>query len=190
MSAQNEHAAVVVLESAHVATVNTAGARSLTNDATLENVSGQGNAVRYSINGTFTSLAGWINAIAQLKQAPFADNVALKVIATLASFVEAYSGLMLALTDKYDVLTSKTSPVDGKIIGQEIAVFQFAVAVYFDWLARFVPTQLAKLTELGNQAYAAYEKAAAKYPSEGKGSVSLKNTSNLGISLDIPQPTK
>ena len=83
MSAQNEHAAVVVLESAHVATVNTAGARSLTNDATLENVSGQGNvgtwlplavdvahvspqAVRYSINGTFTSLAGWINAIAQV----------------------------------------------------------------------------------------------------------------------------
>ncbi|KAL1726200.1 hypothetical protein EV714DRAFT_239506 [Schizophyllum commune] len=86
-AAQDQHAAVVVLDSIQVLAVNTAGARDLTNDATLANVAGQGYAVQYSINGTFTSLAAWINAIGQLHQTPFDDKVAAKVISALSPFI-------------------------------------------------------------------------------------------------------
>ncbi|KAL1716305.1 hypothetical protein EV715DRAFT_265421 [Schizophyllum commune] len=187
----DQHAAVVVLDSIQVLAVNTAGARDLTNDATLANVAGQGYAVQYSINGTFTSLAAWINAISQLHQAPFDDKVAAKVISALSPFVHAYSGLMSALVDKYSVLVSKGSPLapDGAIIGKNIAALQFAVALYFNWLAIFVPTRLVELNELGKKAYDAYEQAAAKYPKpEGKGGRSLKAAS--GFDLNIPEPAK
>ncbi|KAL1678944.1 hypothetical protein EV122DRAFT_290016 [Schizophyllum commune] len=177
---RDQHAAVVVLDSIKVLTVNTAGARDLTNDATLANVAGQGYAVQYSINGTFTSLAAWINAIGQLHQIPFDDKVAAKVISALSPFVHAYS-----------VLVSKGSPLapDGAIIGKNIAALQFAVALYFNWLAIFVPTRLAELNELGKKAYDAYEQAAAKYPKpEGKGGSSLKAAG--GFDLNIPEPAK
>ncbi|KAI5895501.1 uncharacterized protein SCHCODRAFT_01122129 [Schizophyllum commune H4-8] len=188
---RDQHAAVVVLDSIKVLTVNTAGARDLTNDATLANVAGQGYAVQYSINGTFTSIAAWINAIGQLHQNPFDDKVAAKVISALSPFVHAYSGLMSALVDKYSVLVSKGSPLapDGAIIGKNIAALQFAVAVYFNWLAIFVPTRLAELNELGKKAYDAYEQAAAKYPKpEGKGGSSLKAAG--GLDLNISEPAK
>ncbi|KAL1699901.1 hypothetical protein EV121DRAFT_283775 [Schizophyllum commune] len=188
---RDQHAAVVVLDSIKVLTVNTAGARDLTNDATLANVAGQGYAVQYSINGTFTSLAAWINAIGQLHQIPFDDKVAAKVISALSPFVHAYSGLMSALVDKYSVLVSKGSPLapDGAIIGKNIAALQFAVALYFNWLAIFVPSRLAELNELGKKAYDAYEQAAAKYPKpEGKGGSSLKAAG--GFDLNIPEPAK
>ncbi|KAL1666654.1 hypothetical protein GGF50DRAFT_112928 [Schizophyllum commune] len=96
---------------------------------------------------------------------------------------------MSALVDKYSVLVFKGSPLapDGAIIGNNIAALQFAVALYFNWLAIFVPTRLAELNELG--AYDAYEQAAAKYPKpEGKGGSSLKAAG--GLDLNIPEPAK
>ncbi|KAL1726455.1 hypothetical protein EV714DRAFT_254858 [Schizophyllum commune] len=98
---------------------------------------------------------------------------------------------MSALVEKYSVLVSKGSPLapDGAIIGKNIAALQFAVALYFNWLALFVPTRLAELNELGKKAYDAYEQAAAKYPKpEGKGGSSLKTAG--GFDLNIPEPAK
>ncbi|KAH9856173.1 hypothetical protein C2E23DRAFT_882285 [Lenzites betulinus] len=188
MSVQ-QHAAVVVIDSIRVLFVTTSGARSLTRDATLANVSAQGYAVQYSINGAFISLAAWVNAISQLDRTPFDDNVAAKIITEYTAFVTAYIDLMIALIEKHDVLTSENSPLapDGAIIGQQIAAFQFALALYQGWLANFIPTHLAELTRQGKLAFDAFQLAAARYPNpDGSGARAFEAAANL----HLPQPSK
>ncbi|KAI0819846.1 hypothetical protein BC628DRAFT_1423481 [Trametes gibbosa] len=180
-----QHAAAVVLESIHVLTVDTTGARNLTRDATLANVSAQGFAVRYSINGAFVTLAAWINAISQLDSTPFDDTVALRVFSGFSRFVTVYSDLMNALIEKHDVLTSQNSPLapDGAIIGSLIAEFQFIVSVYLGWIVFFAPTRAAELAAQGSLASDAFELAATHYPRPGakapelpKGKLNLPET--------------
>ncbi|KAL1747867.1 hypothetical protein HDZ31DRAFT_72002 [Schizophyllum fasciatum] len=187
----NQHAAVVVLESINVFTVNIAGARNLTQDATTANVGGQGHAtcvrqqaVEYSMDGSFTVLAAYVNAISELDNKPFEDNVAAKVISAYAGAVHAYVGLMQALIDKHSVLISSGSPLapDGAVVGVKIAQLQFAIAIFQGWLALFVPSRVKDLNKLGEEAYAAFEKAAVVYPKpSGKETKSLKTSGTLKV---------
>ncbi|KAI0816022.1 hypothetical protein BC628DRAFT_1342594 [Trametes gibbosa] len=159
-----QHAAIVILESIRVLTVDTAGARSLTHDASLTN------AVHYSIIGAITTLSAWINAISklvmQLGDAPFDDSVAVKVIIDLTTCVHAYTELMIALVEKHDVLTSPSSPLapDGVAIGDALIVFQFVFAVYQIWFRRFIPTRRAELDAQADLAADAALLASARYP--------------------------
>ncbi|KAH9856135.1 hypothetical protein C2E23DRAFT_503902 [Lenzites betulinus] len=193
MSVQ-QHAAIVILESIHVLTVNTAGIRSITRDATLGNVSSQGHAVQYSMTGAFDTLAGWVNAIFELDSTPFDDNVAHKVVVEFTAFVQAYSGLMLALIEKHGVLTSARSPLgpDGAIIGEEIAYLQFGIAVFGSWLTGYVPTRVVELAAQEKLAMEAFEKAAAKYPKPngGEGVKTGARPIKAAGTLRFPEPPK
>ncbi|KAI0816021.1 hypothetical protein BC628DRAFT_1153340 [Trametes gibbosa] len=163
---RQQHAAIVVLESIRVLTVDTAGARSLTRDANPANVSGQGHAIQYSIAGAVITLTAWINAVSEVGHAPFEDNVALKVIADLTACVHAYTDLMAALVEKHDVLTAPSSPLapDGVIIGGAINAFQFVLAIYLLWLRGLVPTRRAELNAQAKLTQEAFRLAAERYP--------------------------
>ncbi|KAI0819848.1 hypothetical protein BC628DRAFT_1423482 [Trametes gibbosa] len=213
MSTQ-QHTIAVILESLHVLNVDTSGARNLTRDATLNNVSAQGYAVRSRIDAAFTNLAGWINAISRTARMPFEGNLAVRVIGGFTSFVAAYSNLMAVLVEKHDVLTARNSPLDpgGAIIGELIGVFQFAVVVsppsphrrydsprpvltrpstllaqvYAGWLRPVIPTHAVELTAQLKVTSEAYEHAAARYPYPDSAR-ELKASELLGGKLNLPE---
>ncbi|KAI0816016.1 hypothetical protein BC628DRAFT_1424330 [Trametes gibbosa] len=185
-----QHAAVVILESVLSLALHSADVRNHTRDATLENVSSQGLAVKNGLSSAVLSLSGWVNAISQLDKTPFDDNVAARVVDGYAAAVTVYSDLMKALAEKHDILVSPTSPLapDGAVIGQEIAAYQFVLAVYQQWLAGFVPTRLDELEAQGKLAFAAYELAAARYPAPQSSGASVQSfKAVVSDKLELPK---
>ncbi|KAH9856124.1 hypothetical protein C2E23DRAFT_503643 [Lenzites betulinus] len=130
MSSQ-QHAAAVILESIRVFRVDLTGARNITRDATLANVRNQGLAVQYTLQGTFTNVAGWTNAFAGLELAPFDDSIAMRVATDFTGAITVFTDLMIALIEKHAVLTSPESPLapDGAIIGREISTLNIGLQV-------------------------------------------------------------
>ncbi|KAH9856120.1 hypothetical protein C2E23DRAFT_882247 [Lenzites betulinus] len=214
MSTQH-HSLAVTLESIHVLTVDTTGARNITRDATPANLSGQGDGIQSALAGTFINAAGWTNVLSEVRllftrhicaselvlMQMHAPDAALsnalrgvrRVVADFTIFVTLYADLMAALAEQRDLLISPGSPFapDGAVVGQLITVLHFAIWALHTWLRSFSPTRVAEIRAQWERAAAAFELAASQYPRPGKSRAELVKTvcGNLKITV-LEAPTQ
>ncbi|KAH9856125.1 hypothetical protein C2E23DRAFT_882251 [Lenzites betulinus] len=209
MSSQ-QHAIAVVLESIRVFRVDLTGARNITRDATLANVSRQGLAVQYTLQGTFNNVAGWTQAFSGLELAPFDENIATRVAADFTSAITVYTDLMIAFIEKHGVLTSPDSPLapEGAIIGREIATLHIGVELarvltnlsylplplleqaLLSWFRVFAQARLDEIVAQGRLAQDAFELAAARYPRPTARGPEQANVVQVGGEVKVALPSE